>query len=89
MEDGILDNLPNVERDILEDSVIEQGALGSHLTHVRRRYETRSDEMVPDLRDVGQMLGLEIYSVARAIDPPLTLTFGQHSDDLMVVRVLA
>ena len=35
------------------------------------------------------MLGLEIYGVARAIDPPLTLTFGQHSDDLMVVRVLA
>ena len=35
------------------------------------------------------MLGLQIYGVARAIDPPLTLTFGQHSDDLMVVRVLA
>ena len=89
MEDGILDNPPNVKWYILYDSVVEQGALGSHLTHIRRRDKTRSDKMMPHLRNVGQMLGLEIYRVARAIDPPFTLTFGQHSDDLMVVRVLA
>ena len=35
------------------------------------------------------MLGLEIYCVARAIDPPLTPAVGQHADDLRVIGVLA
>ena len=41
MEDSILDNLPNIEWDILNDGEVEQGALGSHLTHIRRRDKTR------------------------------------------------
>ena len=89
MEDGILDNLPNIEWDILDNGEVEQGALGSHLTHIRRRDKTRSDEMVPNLRNISQMLGLEIDRVARTIDPPLTPTFGQHTDDLRVIGVLA
>ena len=63
--------------------------MGCHLTHIRRRDKTRSDEVMPNLGNVGQMLGLEINCVARTIDPPLTLAFGQYADDLRVVRVLA
>ena len=89
MEDSILDNLPNIEWDILNDGEVEQGALGSHLTHIRRRDKTRSDEVVPNLGNVGQMLGLEIYRIAGTVDPPLTPAFGQQADDLRVIGVLA
>ena len=88
MEDRILYNLPNIERYVLENGIVEQGALGYHLTHIRRRDKTRSDEVMPNLGNEGQMLGLEIDRVARTIDPPLTLAFGQYADDLRVVRVL-
>ena len=43
MEDGILYNLPNIEWYILDDGEVEQGTLGCHLTHIRRRDKTRSD----------------------------------------------
>ena len=88
MEDGILYNLPNIKRYILYDGVIEQGALGSHFTHVRRRNKTRRDEVMPDLRYEGQMLGLEMDCMARAIDFPLAPAIGQDPDDLRVVGVL-
>ena len=88
MEDGILYNLPNIEWDILEDGEVEQGMLGCHLTHIRRRDKTRSDEVMPNLGNVGQMLGLKIYRMARTVDPPLTPAFGQYADDLKVVEVL-
>ena len=72
MEDGILDNLPHIERDVLEDDIIKQGAFGRHFTHIRRRNEMRSDEVMPDLGNVGQMFGLEVprkpvYSVSSAL----------------------
>ena len=89
MEDSILDNLPNIEWNILDDGEVEQGALGSHLTHIRRRDKTRSDKMVPNFGNVGQMLGLEIDRIARTVDPPLTPAFGQHADELRVIGVLA
>ena len=89
MEDSILDNLPNIEWNILDDGEVEQGALGSHLTHIRHRDKTRSDKVVPNFGNVGQMLGLEIDRMARTVDPPLTPAFGQYSDDLRVVGVLA
>ena len=60
MEDGILYNLPNIEWYILDDGEVEQGTLGCHFTHIRRRDKTRSDEVMPNLRNEGQMLGLEI-----------------------------
>ena len=53
MEDGILYYLPNIERNILHDSVVEQGTLGGHLTQVRPRNETRRDEVMPDFGDIG------------------------------------
>ena len=88
MEDGILYNLPNIKRYILYDGVIEQGALGSHFTHVRRWNKTRRDEVMPDLRYEGQMLGLEVDRMARAIDFPITPAIGQDPDDLRVVGML-
>ena len=63
MEDGILDNLPNIKKNILDGGVVEQGTLGGHFTHVRRRNETRRDEVMPDLGNIGQMLGLEVHGV--------------------------
>ena len=69
MEDGILDNLPYIKRDVLEDGIIKQGTLDHHLTHICRRNETRSDEVTPDLGDVGQMFGLEVHRM------PLTIQF--------------
>ena len=89
MEDGILYNLPNIEWDILNDGEYEQGALCCNLTHIHRRDKTRSDEVMPNLGNVGQMLGLEIDRMACTVDPPLTPTFGQYADDLRVIGVLA
>ena len=88
MEDGILYNLPNIKRYILYDGVIEQGALGCHFTHVCRRNKKRRDEVMLDLRYEGQMLGLEMDCMARAIDFPLVPSIGQDLDDLWVVGVL-
>ena len=88
MEDGILYNLPNIEWDILDGGKVEQGTLGCHFTHIRRRDKTRSDEVMPNLGNVGQMLDLEINRMARTVDPPLTPAFGQYADDLRVVGVL-
>ena len=72
MEDGVLDSLPNIKRNILNDGIVEQGTLGSHFTHVRRRKETRRDEVMPDLRDIGQMFGLEVDGMALTVEFPLT-----------------
>ena len=85
MEDGILYNLPNIEWNVLNDGVVEQGTLDSHLTHVRRRDETRRDEVMPDLWNISQMFGLEVHSVPFIIELPLTPPVGQHPDDLGVV----
>ena len=88
MEDGILDNLPNIERDILDDGVVEKGTLSSHLTHVRHRNKTRRDEVMPDLGNIGQMLGLEVHGVPFVVQLPLTAPVGQNPDDLGVVWLL-
>ena len=76
MEDGILYNLSNIEWNVLNDGVVEQGTLSSHLTHVRRRDETRRDEVMPDLRNIGQMFSLEVHSVPITIELPLTSPVG-------------
>ena len=88
MEDSILYNLPNIKRYILYDGIVEQGTLGRHFTHVRCRNKTRRDEVMPDLRYKGQMLGLEMDCMARTIDFPLTPAISQDPDDLWVVGVL-
>ena len=88
MEDGILYNLPNIERNILNDGVVEQGPLGSHLTHVRRRNETRRNEVMPDFGDIGQMLGLEVDSVPIIVELPLTQPICQEPNDLGLIEYL-
>ena len=72
MEDSVLYNLPNIKRDILNDGIVEQGTLGGHFTHVRRRNETRRDEVMPELGDKGQMFGLEVNGMALTVEFPLT-----------------
>ena len=88
MEDGILYNLPNIERNILNDGIIEQSTLGSHFTHVRRRDETRRDEEMLDFGDIGQMLCLEVDGVALIVELPLTPPICQHLNDLGVIGPL-
>ena len=88
MEDGILYNLPNIEGYVLDDGVVEQGMLGCHLTHVRRRDETRRDEVIPDLGNIGRMFGLEVHDVPFVIELPLTLPVSQDPEDLRVVGPL-
>ena len=88
MEDGILYNLPNIEGYVLDDGVVEQGMLGCHLTHVRRRNETRRDKVMPHLGNIGQMFGLEVHDVPFAIELPLTLSISQDLEDLRVVGPL-
>ena len=77
MEDGILDNLPHIKRNILNDGIVEQGTLGSHLTHFRLQNETRCVEVMPDLGDVGQMFGLEVDGMALTVKFPLTPAISQ------------
>ena len=88
MEDGILYNLPNMERNILNDGIIEQGTLGSHLTHVRCRNATRRGEMMPDFGDIVQMLGLEVDEVPIIVELPLTPPVCQDPNDLGVIGPL-
>ena len=88
MEDGVLDNLPNIKRDILNDGIVEQGTLGCHFTHVRRRNETRRDEVMPDLGDKGQMFGLEVDGMALTVEFPLTPAISQNPNFFGVVGAL-
>ena len=88
MEDSVLYNLLNIKRNILNDGIVEQGTLGCHFTHVRHRNETRHDEVMPDLGDKGQMLGLEVDCLALAVEFPLTPTISQDPNDLGVVGAL-
>ena len=88
MEDSVLYNLPNIKRDILNDGIVEQGTLGCHFTHVRRRNETRRDEAMPDLRDKGQMFGLEVDGMALTVEFSLTPPISQDPNDLGVVGAL-
>ena len=88
MEDGVLYNQPNIKRNILNDGIVEQGTLGGHFTHVRRRNEMQRDEVMPDLGDKGQMFGLEVDGMALTVEFPLTPPISQDPNDLGVVGVL-
>ena len=88
MEDGVLYNPPSIKRNILNDGIVEQGTLGGHFTHVRRQNETRRDEVMLNLGDIGQMLGLEVDGMALTVEFPLTPSISQDPNDLEVVRAL-
>ena len=82
MEDSVLYNLPNTKRNILNYGIVERGMLGCHFTHVRRRNETQRDEVMPNLRDLSQMFGLEVDGMALAVEFPLTPPISQYPNDL-------
>ena len=88
MEDGILYNLPNNEGYVLDDGIVEQGTLGCHLTHIRRRNETRRDKVMPHLGNICQMFDLEVHDMPFTIELPLTLPVSQDPEDLRVVGPL-
>ena len=85
MEDGILYNLPHIKRYVLDDGIIKQSTFGHHFTHIRRRNETRCDEVMPYLGDEGQMFGLEVHRLPFTINLLLTLPVGQYPNDFRVV----
>ena len=85
--DCILYNLADIKWDVLDDGIVEQGPLGCHFSHIGHRDETRCDEVMPYLRNVGQVFGLEVHYVPFIVQFPLALPFGQHSKDFRIVRV--
>ena len=88
IEDGILYNLPDIKWNVLDDGIVEQGPLGRHFTHISHRDETRCDEVMPYLRNVGQVFGLEVHGVPFTVKWPLSLPVGQHPKDLGIVGML-
>ena len=53
IEDCILYNLPDIKWDVLDNGIVEQGPLGRHFAQISHRDETRCDEVMPYLRNVG------------------------------------
>ena len=88
IEDCILYNLSDIKWDVLDDGIVEQGPLGHRFAHISRRDETQCDEVMPYLRNVGQVFGLEVHCVPFIIQFPLALFVGQHPKDLGIVGVL-
>ena len=64
IEDGVLYNLTDIKRDVLNDGEIEQCSFRCHLSNVHRWNETRGDKMVPHIRYIGQVFGLEVHNVS-------------------------
>ena len=60
---------------------------GRHFTHIRRRNETRSDEVMLDLGDVGQMFGLKVDGMPLTIKLSLTLPVDQNPNDCRVIEL--
>ena len=87
IEDGVLYNLTDIKRDVLNDGKIEQCLFRRHLVNIRRRDETRGDKMVPHLRYIGQMFGLKVHGVALIVQFPLTLPIYEQPKDFQVVKV--
>ena len=88
IEDCILYNLPNAKGYVLDNGIVKQGTLGSHFTHISRQNDTRCDEVMSYLGNVGQMCGLEVYSVLFTVEFPVTVPVGQHPKDIGVVGLL-
>ena len=88
IEDCILYNLSNIKWNVLDNGIVEQCPLGRHFTHISCRNETRCDEVMPYIRNVGQMFGLEVHNVPFTVKFLLTVLVGQHPKDLAVVGML-
>ena len=62
--------------------------LGGHFSNIRRRNETRRDEVMQNLGDKGQMFGLEVNGMTLTVEFPLTPPISQDPNDLGVVGSL-
>ena len=78
----------DIKWNVLDDGIVEQGPLGRHFTHISYRDETRCDEVMPYIRNVGQVFGLELHCVPFTVQFPLTLPVGQHHKDFGIVGML-
>ena len=47
----------------MNDGIVEQCPFFRHLAYIHCQNETRGDEMVPHLRDICQVFGLEVHDV--------------------------
>ena len=63
IEDGVLYDLTDIKRHVLNDGKIEQCPFRRHLANIRCWNEMRGDKMVPHLRYIGQVFGLEVHDV--------------------------
>ena len=63
IEDHVLYYLTDIKWDVLNDGIVEQCPFFRHLAYIYRQNETRGDEMVPHLRDICQVFGLEVHGV--------------------------
>ena len=84
----MLYNLPNIKWNVLDYGIVEQGPLGHHFTHISHRNETRCDEVMPYLKNVGQMFSLEVHSTPFTFKFLLTVPIDQHPKDYGVVGML-
>ena len=67
IEDGVLYDLIDIKRGVLNDGVVEQCPFRLHLAKIHRQNETKGDKMVPHLRDIGQAFGLEVHDVPLSV----------------------
>ena len=87
VEDCILNDLPHIKRDVMNDSIVQQGAFCYQFAYVGSKSELGSDEVVPHFWNVGQMLDLEVYYMPFTIDFPFPLAIGEKSKHFEVVGV--
>ena len=85
IEDCILYNLIDIERDVLDDGIIEQGPLSPHFTHMGLRDETGCDEVMSYHGHVGQVFSLEVHYVPFSVKFPFALPFCQHLKNFGIV----
>ena len=52
VEDDILYDLSHIKGNVLNNSIVQQGSLGSHFTYIGSWNEARSDEVMPRFRDI-------------------------------------
>ena len=75
IKDNIIDNLSDIEKDILNYRIIEQGPFG-------RGDKLGCDEVMSYLGDVGQMFGLEVYRMPFIVYFPFPLAICEHPKNL-------
>ena len=81
IEDSTLYDLSQIKGDILNDSVVQEGAFCRHFTYVSSWNEVGSDEMMPHFGNVGQMLGLEMHCMVLTVHFPFPLAKRKDEND--------